>query len=210
MHSSERQAALKKVGYSQARLAAELEVGASTVNGTIVGRTRSQRVEQRIAELTGYSLHQLWPEWYEPPSGAVQASATGGVIDTTMLGIIEQHLDRELMRRVPDLEVPFTVRIRHVAMVYNGVVARKPRADQVLDVIAEETQRYVDFHDDPEGPGLKRVFLRDFSGAQAAIAKERASAPRTVITSGSVGKQVNLTGDGQTLVMGKRAKKKTK
>lgn len=210
MHPSDIVATLRRCGSSVSQIARDVGVSQPSASAVVNGANRSERIENRIAEITGLGLHEIWPKWHKPPKGSEQRSSTGAEIHVTTLGIIEQHLDRELMRRVPDLPVPFTIRIRHVAMVYNGVAARRPRADNMLDVIEEEVERYVGMHDDPEGPSLKRIFLRDFSGAQAAATKE--TAPRTQINNAGaqIGKQLNLSGDGQTLVLGKRIKNKPK
>lgn len=66
MHPAEIQFALKRLGTNQARIAEECGVAANTVSAVIHGRTRSQQIERRIAEVTGIPEAQLWPQWHEP------------------------------------------------------------------------------------------------------------------------------------------------
>lgn len=54
-------------GYSQRRLARELEVGAATVYGTIHGHDTSSYVAYRIAELLDTTTEKLWPGRYTHP-----------------------------------------------------------------------------------------------------------------------------------------------
>lgn len=64
MHPAEIQAAIKVAGVSQAQIATDCGVAANTVSAVIHGRSRSQRVEHRIADITGLPAEQLWPHWY--------------------------------------------------------------------------------------------------------------------------------------------------
>lgn len=64
MHPAQIQAALAMAGYSQAGLARELGLAPTTVSAVIKGRGHSAQVEQRIAEITGHSLAELWPQWH--------------------------------------------------------------------------------------------------------------------------------------------------
>lgn len=205
MHPVDIRSMLKKAGYTAAKIAADIGITGAGVRQVLDGVARSQRVEARISEITNLPLYELWPKWHKRPPGVI-TPAPPGAIDIQTLGIIEQHLDRELMARIPELEAPFVVRVRHLAMIYNSVLAHRSDELDLIDTIASEVQSYVDMHDDPEGPGLQRVFLRNFSGAQATVTKERAT-ERSVTTGAVSGKQINMTGDHQSLVLGSKIKK---
>jgi lambda repressor-like predicted transcriptional regulator len=64
MHPAQIKAALALRGYSQARLAEELELSPNTVSAVVKGRSRSKKVEERIAAITDRSLVDLWPQWH--------------------------------------------------------------------------------------------------------------------------------------------------
>lgn len=51
-------------GFSQADLARELGLAPTTISAIINGRSHSAQVEQRIAEITGHTLAELWPQWH--------------------------------------------------------------------------------------------------------------------------------------------------
>ncbi|MGB3749430.1 MAG: helix-turn-helix domain-containing protein [Rhodanobacter sp.] len=71
MHPAYIAAGLEMAGYSQAALARELKVSPQAVYTVVRGTGRNRRVEQRIAELTGLALAELWPQWHcdEPARG---------------------------------------------------------------------------------------------------------------------------------------------
>ncbi len=64
MHPADIQAALIKSGYSQARIASDLEVSHNAVSLVIHGRTKSARIAKEIAKLTKIPLNVLWPGRY--------------------------------------------------------------------------------------------------------------------------------------------------
>lgn len=64
MHAAQIQADLKIAGYTQARLAEELRLAANSVGYVIHGRSRSHRVETRIAAVIGKAPVEIWPQWY--------------------------------------------------------------------------------------------------------------------------------------------------
>lgn len=69
MHPAQIQAALKMRGVTQAQIAkttGERELSKTAVYQVIQGRSRSKRIEMRIAEITGLRLADLWPQWYGP------------------------------------------------------------------------------------------------------------------------------------------------
>ena len=67
MHPAQIQAALKMRGYTQAGIASEFDkMTQATIWQVIHSRTRSKRVEMKIAEITGFPLATLWPDWYGP------------------------------------------------------------------------------------------------------------------------------------------------
>lgn len=43
------------------------------VSLVINGKARSQRVEREIAKITGYPLHELWPDWYRQDGRRLKA-----------------------------------------------------------------------------------------------------------------------------------------
>ena len=53
-------------GYTQLDIARECDVKASTVSMVVNGRSRSRKVEMRIAAVTGQPAATLWPEWHGP------------------------------------------------------------------------------------------------------------------------------------------------
>lgn len=66
MHPADISAALKRVGYTQKQVGDECGVGRGVANAVIRGVGRSRRVEEKISELTGIGLAELWPHWYGP------------------------------------------------------------------------------------------------------------------------------------------------
>ncbi|MEQ1512957.1 MAG: hypothetical protein ABL934_09785 [Lysobacteraceae bacterium] len=42
------------------------------VSAVINGNSRSRRVEKEISKITGFPLHELWPDWYAPSGKAVK------------------------------------------------------------------------------------------------------------------------------------------
>jgi len=54
-------------GRTQRDIARECDIDSpSTVSMVINGRSRSKRIETRIAAITGMTLAELWPQWYGP------------------------------------------------------------------------------------------------------------------------------------------------
>lgn len=66
MHPAQIKAAIQMRGYTQAQIATECRVEANTVSAVVHGRSRSRRIEQRIAAVTGLPLPMLWPAWHDP------------------------------------------------------------------------------------------------------------------------------------------------
>lgn len=64
MHPAEIQAALKIRGINQSEIARYAGVSRNTVSSVVNGRSRSQQIEQRISELLGIPVEDLWPHWY--------------------------------------------------------------------------------------------------------------------------------------------------
>jgi len=58
--------ALALRGYTQTGVARECDVEATTVGAVIHGRSRSKKIEARIAAITGMALAELWPQWHSP------------------------------------------------------------------------------------------------------------------------------------------------
>ncbi|MBM5571102.1 MULTISPECIES: helix-turn-helix domain-containing protein [Deefgea] len=55
---------LKRLGWSQAKLASALKVSPGVVNNVIHGRGTSYVIARCIAEMLNVSVHELWPERY--------------------------------------------------------------------------------------------------------------------------------------------------
>lgn len=64
MHPADIQAALKKRGSSQTKIAATAKVTPAHVSYVIVGRTKSRRIANLISQATGISVDRLWPGKY--------------------------------------------------------------------------------------------------------------------------------------------------
>jgi lambda repressor-like predicted transcriptional regulator len=100
MHPAEIQAALKIRGVKQSDLAASCGVAANTVSAVIHGRSRSQQVEQRIADVIGAPVEQIWPHWFAVP---------------LMQGVAGLSLDeRDLLliyRQLPSLKRPTALQL---------------------------------------------------------------------------------------------------
>jgi lambda repressor-like predicted transcriptional regulator len=62
MHPEEIKAALRIKGFTQAILADELEVAASSVSQAITGHIRSERIQKRISEIIGKPVKTIWPD----------------------------------------------------------------------------------------------------------------------------------------------------
>ena len=57
--------ALKSVGSSLTKVAAELDVRPATVTIVSQGHRRSRRIEEAIAEKLGMTAQEIWPERYD-------------------------------------------------------------------------------------------------------------------------------------------------
>jgi lambda repressor-like predicted transcriptional regulator len=66
MHPEQIKAAMRMKGVTPTVLADELQVANSTMSQVISGRSVSARIRGRIAEVTGYSVDQLWPPSTQP------------------------------------------------------------------------------------------------------------------------------------------------
>lgn len=66
MHPTLIKAALQMAGRSQSDIGRELGVASQTVGRVIDRKGHSARIEQRISEITGLPLAELWPQWHGP------------------------------------------------------------------------------------------------------------------------------------------------
>ncbi|MBX3634736.1 MAG: helix-turn-helix domain-containing protein [Rubrivivax sp.] len=64
MHPELIKAHLRIGGTTPAALADELRVSKGTVSQVIAGKSVSRRIAERISQLTGRSLAELWPDQY--------------------------------------------------------------------------------------------------------------------------------------------------
>lgn len=79
MHSADITAALKRKGFSQADVGTACAVGRGVANAVVRGVGRSKKVEDKISEITGIPLAELWPQWYAD-TGGVRVSGDGNVV----------------------------------------------------------------------------------------------------------------------------------
>lgn len=68
MHPADINAALKKAGYTQRRIAKDLGVRQPTVYLVVYGKGTSARIAKAIAQATGLPLSTLWPGKYDKPA----------------------------------------------------------------------------------------------------------------------------------------------
>ncbi|MBF9263584.1 helix-turn-helix domain-containing protein [Paracidovorax cattleyae] len=61
MHPEEIKAAIRMAGTTPTAIAEELNVSRSMVSHVIYSKAKSERIAQRIAQITGRSLEVLWP-----------------------------------------------------------------------------------------------------------------------------------------------------
>lgn len=101
-------------GFSQAALAAEFDVKPSAVSMVINGRGRSSQIEQRIAEITGHTLEELWPQWHGKPPLVLSDDERALILLCRALprGLREQVLPtvRAMARDAPDYKAAVSVR----------------------------------------------------------------------------------------------------
>lgn len=64
MHPADINAALIKKGSSQSEIARALSVSPMGVSQVVHGRSKSRRIADAIAKITGISIHTLWPGRY--------------------------------------------------------------------------------------------------------------------------------------------------
>lgn len=114
MHPAQIQAALAMAGYTQVALARELGLASNTVSAVVKGRGRSAQVEARIAEITGHTLEELWPQWHGKPPLVLSDDERALILLCRALppGLREQVLPtvRAMARDAPDYKAGVNVR----------------------------------------------------------------------------------------------------
>lgn len=80
MHPADITAALKRKGFSQAAVGTACAVGRGVANAVVRGVGRSKKVEDKVSEITGVPLAELWPQWYGEPGGGVQVQGEGNMV----------------------------------------------------------------------------------------------------------------------------------
>lgn len=114
MHPAQIAASLKIAGYTQKDLAEELGVAPTTIGAVLHGRSRSAPIEQRIAEITGHTLEELWPAWYGKPPLVLSDDERALILLCRALppGLREQVLPtvRAMARDAPDYKAAVSVR----------------------------------------------------------------------------------------------------
>lgn len=73
MHPADIQAALKKRGSSQAKIADASQVSRAHVSYVIQGRSKSRRIADAISRTTGIPVDRLWPGKYLQPDHRIAA-----------------------------------------------------------------------------------------------------------------------------------------
>lgn len=81
MHPAHIKAALEIQDYSQTQVARDCGVERTTVGAVIHGRSRSRRIEMRIAAITQLPLAELWPQWYGAKAKARRRAASSFTAD---------------------------------------------------------------------------------------------------------------------------------
>lgn len=76
MHAADIHAAIKKHGHSCASIGRLLGVTRRPVSAVVIGKAKSRRVAQYIADLIGLPIEQLWPGKYDAPRGRRKKDAT--------------------------------------------------------------------------------------------------------------------------------------
>lgn len=61
MHAEEIKAKIRMQGITPAMIADELSVTPQTVSGVIRGKGTSRRIQNRISEITGIAVDEMWP-----------------------------------------------------------------------------------------------------------------------------------------------------
>lgn len=187
MHPADIAAALKKAGGSASAIGREIGVSQTSVSRVVAGQSRSERIEQRISEITDIPLYRLWPQWHEAPEGAPKE------FDVTKLNVdllesVERHLAAELMHRIPGLTPPFVVRARHRVAVYNACVARGTVAIETGAGTADEVARFLahwaENYEQTTGDKPTPEALRKWALADAGDAAPKAEGATTVHASG--------------------------
>lgn len=201
MHPSDIAAALKKAGWSASALGREVGVSQVSVSRVIAGKGRSERIEQRISEITDIPLYRLWPQWHEPPKGAPK-EFDPTKLSYELLETIERTLAAELQRLVPGLQMPFIVRARHRAAIYNACVERGAMAIETGAGTADEVRRFLEAWDDdyerttgekPTPEALRKWALHDHA---APAPSSTAGATATHGSVAIVGNQNEVSGSG--------------
>lgn len=67
MNAERIKASLRMKGITPAALADELQVSTPTMSQVISGRSVSARIRNRIAEILGKSVDEIWPPAKKPP-----------------------------------------------------------------------------------------------------------------------------------------------
>lgn len=64
MHEADIQASIKKADYSYRKLAAELEVSATSIRDVVRNATQSHRIATHISTLINKPIDDIWPDTY--------------------------------------------------------------------------------------------------------------------------------------------------
>jgi lambda repressor-like predicted transcriptional regulator len=193
MHPEDIRAALKKAGESPTTIAAEFEISEKSVRQVIKGVGRSKRVEQRISEITDIPLYRLWPSKYEAPEGAPK-DFDPLKLNADLLEAVEHNLSAELQRRIPGLVMPFIVRGRHRAAVYNACVGSGTAAIETGAGTADQVHAFLeawalDYElttgQEPTPEAMRKWALTDSSQQDAAAGKKGARITNVTASHGS-------------------------
>lgn len=79
MHPADIQAALKKKGYSQAKLARELGLHPVSISRVILGKEVSNRIMNAVAVIIGQPVQFIFPDYYLSPPKRKTSAAFGPI-----------------------------------------------------------------------------------------------------------------------------------
>jgi lambda repressor-like predicted transcriptional regulator len=183
MHPADIAAALKRAGYTQKEVGDACGVGRGVANAVIRGVGRSKRVEEKIAELTGLSLGQLWPDWYQEARMERGTGAAYGV-DPQRLALICHAIEAAVDE---SLRVKGHCSPRVLGLIYNQVLAKGRSSDDDVELAKAEVAQFLE--------SLRALDIPDTQLAERIL--RQPSEPRKGISVSGSGNQVaggNLSG----------------
>lgn len=216
MHPADIASALKKAGQSASSIARELGVSHVSVSRVVSGISRSQRIEERISEITDIPLYRLWPDWHSAPEGR-KLPKEPGFLDYELLEAVVRGLEDEL--RILDSGMPTIprIRIRHLADCYNQCLKVGPKAteteagtrEQVREFLNDWVAGYERFNaEKPTPEAIRKWALYPGDRVDESVRLSANTRKAAIVNEGTtVTAPITLTGENQTLVLGNKIKK---